>query len=333
MRRIGTLDDGSHAQRFCDFLLTVGIEASTDCDDDQPTPAWNIWVRDEVNVQSARQHLSAFRADPDLPKYQVEAEVTRLRNERVADQQKRLAQRRKLVRSMPAGRSGGGFGPLLGGNVRQQAIPITIGIIVLSVVASFGTKFGRFRSGEYGSQEKLYDELSIADRLEFVRSGEDPYVSVAQGQVWRFFTPMFMHGDMMHLAFNMLWIFFLGSSIERLQGSLFFAVLVLGTHFVAISAHVWMSTLDFLPEPLSGSPFAIGASGAVYGLFGYLWVRPAVDPNYPIRLMPSNIVLMLGWLVLCMTPAIDNVANGAHLGGLFAGIVAAIITGQLAGNG
>ena len=74
-----------------------------------------------------------------------------------------------------------------------------------------------------------------------------------------------------------------------------------------------------------GVMFAIGASGAVYGLFGYLWIRPAVDPGYPIHMVPMNIVIMLGMLVACMTPLFENVANGAHLGGLFGGILAALI--------
>jgi GlpG protein len=38
-----------------------------------------------------------------------------------------------------------------------------------------------------------------------------------------------------------------------------------------------------------------------------------------------NIVLMLVWLVVCMTPLIDNVANGAHVGGLVAGVLAALV--------
>jgi GlpG protein len=42
-------------------------------------------------------------------------------------------------------------------------------------------------------------------------------------------------------------------------------------------------------------------------------------------MVPMNVVLMLGWLVACMTPLIPNVANGAHLGGLFAGMLAALI--------
>lgn len=137
---------------------------------------------------------------------------------------------------------------------------------------------------------------------------------------------MFLHGDEFHVAFNMLWIFFLGSVIERLHGSLFFTLLLLVTQFAGMMLQVSLPPLDWLPVSMHGTPFAIGASGAVYGLFGYLWIRPTLDLTYPISLDPINVVLMLGWLVVCMTPYIPNVANGAHLGGLIAGVIAAVIS-------
>ena len=136
---------------------------------------------------------------------------------------------------------------------------------------------------------------------------------------------MFLHGSIFHLLFNMLWIFYFGSVIERLHGSLFFLVLTMCAQIAGMMLQVSLPVTDALPETLHGSPFAVGASGAVYGLFGYLWVRPAVDASYPIRLLPTQIMLMLGWLVLCMTPLIPNVANGGHLGGLFAGMLAAMV--------
>ncbi len=151
-------------------------------------------------------------------------------------------------------------------------------------------------------------------------------MSVRSGQAWRLFTPLVLHGDEFHLAFNMLWIFFLGSVIERLHGSFFFALLVLATQLAGTMMQVLVPPLDWLPESMHGTPFAIGASGAVYGLFGYLWIRPYLDATYPICMDPINVVLMLGWLIVCMTPYIPNVANGAHLGGLIAGSLAAVIS-------
>lgn len=328
MRRIGTLSDQSQADRFCDYLLTIEIEATADSDDGDP-PEWNLWIRDEQDVDRAREEFEGFQRSPDDSRYRVENEVSKIRNEKIAEQQRKLKQRRELVRSMPA-QSGPGSSTLMGSPTRQQSIPVVISIIVLSIIASFGTDFGmpHTRGPEPSIEDRAYDALSVTDPMAYAQSRE-PYEQIKKGQVWRFFTPMFMHGDPMHLAFNMLWIFFLGSAIERLQGSFFLLLLIAGTHFVGINTHVLMSQMDFLPDALSGSPFAIGASGAVYGLFGYLWIRPAVDPAYPIRLVPMNVALMLGWLVLCMTPMIPNVANGAHLGGLFAGMGAAMIAPRL----
>ncbi|MCG8651083.1 MAG: rhomboid family intramembrane serine protease [Pirellulales bacterium] len=331
MRRIGSLPDGSLARRFCDYLVTLSIDSTTEVDDDGSEQVWNIWIRDERDVEKARAEFRSFEAAPDEPRYQVQNEASRIRNEHVAEQQRRLKQQRKLTQSMP--RQSGGIGPLSGAAVKQQSIPITMGIIILSVIASFATNFSRPRNRGAGEtlEMKAYFLLSFTDRRDFLKSG-DPYESVKKGQLWRIFTPMLIHGSPMHLVFNMLWVFFLGSAIERLHGSVFFTLLALGTHAVGTGVELMTFGMDFLPEAFQGSPFAIGASGAVYGLFGYLWIRPAVDPAYPIRLVPLNIVLMLGWLFLCMTPLIEDIANGAHVGGLAAGMTVAML-GTRQGHG
>ena len=134
----------------------------------------------------------------------------------------------------------------------------------------------------------------------------------------------------MHLVFNMLGIFFLGSALERLHGSLFLALLFLVTGIAGSGLEVATMGLEFLPESLRGSPWSIGASGALFGLFGFLWIRPSIDSSYPIRLVPTNVMLMLGWLVFCMTPLASNlhIANAAHLGGLLAGIAIALVLPQ-----
>ena len=51
--------------------------------------------------------------------------------------------------------------------------------------------------------------------------------------------------------------------------------------------------------------------------------------SYPIPMVPTNVVLMLGWLVVCMTGAFGPIANGAHLGGLIGGMLAAVIARAL----
>ena len=342
MRRIGTLQNSTQARQFCDYLVTLSIEATADPEGegggDGANQAWDIWIRDEKDVERSRQELAEFQQSPENARYQVKAEVTRIRDERIAEQQRREAQQREIKRSMP--RQSSGVGPLVDAPVKQQSIPITIGIIVVSVIVSFTSHFGAPRGsrvpGETTLEEKTFNGLSFVDWKQYQKD-QDPFASVRTGQVWRLVTPMFLHGDEFHLAFNMLWIFFLGSAIERLHGSLFFGLLVMGTQIAGMMLQVMLpgtevlaeffqgTPFEFLSETLSGSPFAIGASGAVYGLFGFLWIRPMVDLDYPIHLVPMNVVLMLGWLVACMTPLIGNVANGAHLGGLLAGMAVAYV--------
>ena len=325
MRRIGTLADGSLARRFCDYLVTLSIDATTDSDNESGG-VWSIWIRDETDVDKAKLEFVAFEESPDSDRYQVEEQVSRIRNDRIEEQQRRLKQQRDLERSMP---SDSGAGPLAGAAVRQQSIPVTIGIIAIAVVASFTSNFGSPRGsrvpGKTTIEQKTYFGLSFVDQRDYVETKGDPFASVRKGEVWRFVTPMFLHGDTFHLAFNMLWIFFLGSAIERLHGSLFFLLLTMSTQIAGMLLQVMLPESGFLTPALQGTPFAIGASGAVYGLFGYLWIRPMVDPSYPIHMVPMNVVLMLGWLVACMTPLIPGVANGAHLGGLVAGVLAALV--------
>lgn len=342
MRRIGTLSDGPAAHRFCDYLLTLQIDAAVDESSTESGSQWEIWIRKEDDVERARAEWKQFRESPDAARYQVAKEAARVRDQRVADHQKRTQPHRRAADSaqasgrqasgrQPSGQRASGQ-PTLGSRgtprLQQATIPVTIAIIAISVVASLTSHFGQPRGSRDPNtttlEEKTYYGLSFVDRRDYVREG-DPFASIKKGQWWRFITPMFLHGDEFHLAFNMLWIFFLGSAIERLHGSFFLLGLILITQTAGMMLQVMLPDASFLPESLRGSPFAIGASGAVYGLFGFLWIRPYVSPGYPVHLVPSNVVLMLGWLVICMTPMMGNVANGAHLGGLLAGVVAAAV--------
>ncbi len=333
MRRIGTLGSSELAQRFCDFLVTQSIGAMCDAETDDAGSDWNIWVRDERQIDQAKQELAEFCSDPGASKYQVKREATLIRQEQIAAetaQQKRAAESARIANVNKST-----LGEPIRAPLKQSGIPVTVAVIILSVIASLTTNFGDPRRsrvpGKITLEEKAYDTLSFVNRKDFLKSGGNSFVSVETGQVWRFVTPMFLHGDEFHLLFNMVWIYFLGSVIEKLHGSLFLAVLLVTTQIAGMLLQVMLpdtaalqpifqgTRLDFLAQTMSGSPFAIGASGAVYGLFGFLWIRPKVDRGYPIHLVKTNVVLMLGWLVICITPMVGDVANGAHIGGLLAG--------------
>ena len=131
---------------------------------------------------------------------------------------------------------------------------------------------------------------------------------------WTPFTYMFLHGDFLHLAFNMLMLFFFGAAVEERLGGPRFALyyLVCGLGGALLSLGLMLTT-----------PAAVvyGASGAVFGValaFAMFW------PDAPIYVFPLPIPIKAKWLVvflatLSLVAAIvgarDGVAHLAHLGG------------------
>jgi GlpG protein len=73
-----------------------------------------------------------------------------------------------------------------------------------------------------------------------------------------------------------------------------------------------------------------GMSGVVYGLFGFYWMKATYDPGSGLYMPPSTVIIMVGWLLFCMFPGIEqigmpNVANWAHGVGLLVGIAAGLL--------
>ncbi len=137
-------------------------------------------------------------------------------------------------------------------------------------------------------------------------------VAVAAGEWWRMLTVVLVHANLMHIAFNMLALYSLGPQIERELGGV-----RLGALYVASAAGG--SAFAFL----LGSPndFGVGASGAIFGLFG-VWLASAFR-----RRNTRYGRYLLGQLggILAINAAIPffvrSVSWQAHLGGLIAGFL------------
>lgn len=322
MRKFGSVPNEAMAQRLIDYLLTQRILATTNASH-SAGEGWELWVREEDQLPEAQRILAEYRSHPDDPRFEATRQAAQIRKLLDAEIQRRS----KLQRSMP---QGGMMG------LQGRSTPITITIIVLAVIASLVTKFGAVSverretinaQGEPEFEFKnnfgslMFRNLMLVDPWEYMPDrnrpqlgNKDPLSGVKRGELWRLITPVLLHGSIMHLAFNMLALYSLGGVIERLHGHWKLLLLVVVTGVIASLAQA------FAPPSLGGTPIALGASGAIFGLFGYLWVRPMFDPRYPIRIPQSSVVMILGWLVICMTPLIPNIANAAHVGGLIAGI-------------
>jgi len=139
--------------------------------------------------------------------------------------------------------------------------------------------------------------------------------------LWTFITSMFLHGGLFHLFANMLSLIFIGSLVERIIGTkryLFFYIisgLFAGLFFVA-SSLIFTSDLN---------TFAVGASGALFGLVGLLVL---LTPNLPVYVMFIPIPIKMkyagpGILALLWFISVAGdlpIGNTAHLGGLVAGV-------------
>lgn len=135
-------------------------------------------------------------------------------------------------------------------------------------------------------------------------------------------TYMFFHGDILHLAGNMVFLWVFGDNIEDALGHLKYLVFYLLCGVFAGLAHAWL-------QPVSQVPL-IGASGAVAGVIAaYIMLHPRVRVwVLALRIIPLrlNALIVLGlWiatqLVMVLLPQTDAVAWWAHLGGLAAGAI------------
>lgn len=137
---------------------------------------------------------------------------------------------------------------------------------------------------------------------------------LASGQVWRVFSPVFLHFGWMHLIFNMLWLWFFGNQIEKQHGRGRFIVLLLAT---GIGGN--------LAQYAAGTVLFGGMSGVDFGLMAYVWLMSRRRPNSGFFVPQMLVVMMFGWLVFAMTSVaglfgFGNVANEAHVGGLVVGL-------------
>ena len=183
-------------------------------------------------------------------------------------------------------------------NARLDRSPVlTISLIALSLIASLPSLMG--------SASSALVPLLIAT------PGTPMFAEIASGQFWRVLTPIFVHFGILHIAFNMMWLWDLGGTIERAKSRVFLGVLVAVTGIASnIAQYV-----------ITGSPLFGGMSGVVYALLGYVWMQGRVNPNAGIGLHRQTVVMMMVWYVVCWTGWVGPIANWAHTGGLVAGVL------------
>ena len=166
----------------------------------------------------------------------------------------------------------------------------------------------------------------LAEKIEHKEIPKTPplFEKIQQGEVWRIFSPSFLHRDFLHLLFNMAWLLILGRLIEvRIKmGKMILLILLLAA---------FSNTAQYL---MSG-PYFLGFSGVIAGLAGFIWSRQkkAPEEGYPLH---RSTILFLFYLVLVLSGigvvcfflqtlgGVNfgfSIANTAHISGGLLGLV------------
>jgi membrane associated rhomboid family serine protease len=136
-----------------------------------------------------------------------------------------------------------------------------------------------------------------------------------QHEYWRILTAGFLHEGLAHIFINMLSLYFVGVVLEPAIGRVNFAAVYLASLFAGS-----FGALLFQPDALT-----VGASGAIFGIFGALIVV-ARDRGIPIWQSGLGVVLVIN---LLLSVSFRGISLGGHIGGLAGGLITGLLIVQL----
>ena len=148
----------------------------------------------------------------------------------------------------------------------------------------------------------------------------EAYAVVVQGEYWRLFTALFLHGGFTHLLFNIFALYILGPPLERSIGTIRFAVCYLMSGLASSAGVVALTVLGFVQVSQ-----LVGASGCIMGIVG-AWagflVRHRHAPQAKQRL--GNVVMIIV-IQVAFDLSTPQVSMAAHLCGLIAGFFLGLV--------
>jgi rhomboid protease GluP len=128
---------------------------------------------------------------------------------------------------------------------------------------------------------------------------------------YRLLTAMFLHGSLLHVFFNMYVLFYLGALLERILGKWIFLMFYLGTGLLASFAVYALGNPNVV---------TVGASGAIFGIIGALFIMTYLKPYYFNPYFVRSI-RSLTFINVALTFIIPQVSFYGHIGGLLSGFL------------
>jgi GlpG protein len=360
MRLIGSLGNENDARRLILFLQKKGIESHCDSAFDAGTGymSYQIWILDEDRIEEAKNDLNQFAQEPTNAAFNSPAiEPMAPGEENVIGESKATLKRvsspfttfiiglcsfifiLNLLEEYPMLREG----------LSEKTFLITP--IQSALLFDLPPALERFE--EIIQKEKItptqkietlspevQSELQALETIPFWKGGyewvllkikgqdttlaEGPlFQKILEGQVWRLISPVLLHGEILHILFNMIWVWVLCRPIEQRIGV--FRLLIL-TLIVGIGSNI--------AQYLMSGPFFIGYSGVVLGLAGFTWGREKIAPweGYPMASTTMLFLLLfIGGMFVLQSVSFfleifthldfsPNIANTAHIAGALIGL-------------
>ena len=185
------------------------------------------------------------------------------------------------------------------GTFTRHDAPVTVALMAINVVVFLVTLSQSTGSTPGG---KVFDKGAL-----FVSNPFLPDQGLAHDEWWRLFTAMFLHASILHIAFNMLALWWFGSVVERSVGPFRYLLVYVASGLTG-SAGALIAT----PNAVT-----VGASGAIFGLLGSLLVIEYLQTGSFAGQAMGLIVINLA-----LSFAIPNISIGGHIGGLIGGVIA-----------
>jgi GlpG protein len=355
MRLIGTLQNENDARRLAGYLKRQGIENNCDVSFDAQSGhmSYQVWVHDEDRMDEAQAAFEKFVESPSNAAF--DSPITeRLKESEEEPGEEEVVQERRIrtpfttfimtlctvifflnfIEEYPMLRGGAGQSGFLITPIQSLLL-----FDVPPVVEKLEQLIEKHQIPPDQKAENLSPEIKAEieelDRTPFWRGiydwfllkvkggdtaiAEGPlFEKIRQGEVWRLFSPAVLHRDLLHILFNMIWVWVLSRPIEQRIGA--FRLILL-----SLVAGIGSNVAQYL---MSG-PFFIGYSGVVVGLAGFTWMRERVAPweGYPLnRATILFLLLFIGGMFLLQFSSFvlqlftsisfdPNIANTAHIAG------------------
>lgn len=354
MRLIGTLDNENQAHRFTAYLKQQGISTNCEVAFDAQTGhlSYHLWIHDEDQIHQAAGALDRFKNSPSAPEFNVVApRPTPSEGGEIAAQQEKAAapqikapitsfflslcilifllnwyQEAKILTS-----------PHPSGNLLMTPVTKALFFDLPLQIDELENQQNEDKpfAVEIKEEAELLNKMTFwhgaydwfLDKMKGKDSSQDEgplFYKIRQGQFWRLFTPVLLHGGLLHILFNMIWLWVLGIPIEQRIG---FLKTLLLTLILGIGSNVC--------QYLMGGPFFLGYSGIVVGLAGFIWAREKIAPWEGYPLTHSTILFLLlfvggmfaiqfvafGLQLFTNIAFSPNIANTGHISGGLIGML------------